>query len=499
LPNIQEILIKNDVNVETFFKNLPTPTYVWQKRKDDYILVDCNKILEKITNNEILGAIGMKASEYYRDNTKILRDLDQCVAKNKVLIKERQFFNREINEHQLLSLMYSFLPPDLVLIQIIDITNHKKIESMLLHSEKWYRLIAENAKDLFIIVNKKLRIEYVNKNPLFNIYGYTVKEMIGKKPIEFVHPEDREIFLKHVAFNLKSGSGMVQARLKHKRGNYIWTASTESLYKFKENDFKILIITRDISEQKKIEVTLKNSQERYQNAYEQLKFYKDLFVHDMNNIFQNISSSIQLSSQHVSKNYYNREELNKFLKIARNSAIRGSKLLSNIYYLTDTETEITNVYPLDVIEVLHRSVSLIKTAFLSSNIDIQIISLFKYLEINANQLLQEIFDNILINAINHNLNLKIKIVIRLSKIYREGINYLKVEFMDNGVGIPDSYKTQIFQERKGELRYKKGMGFGLSLVKKIVDSFKGKIWVEDKIKGDHSKGSNFILFIPTVR
>jgi signal transduction histidine kinase len=40
------------------------------------------------------------------------------------------------------------------------------------------------------------------------------------------------------------------------------------------------------------------------------------------------------------------------------------------------------------------------------------------------------------------------------------------------------------------------MGLGLSLVKKIIDSYKGQIWVEDKIKGDFTKGSNFIILIP---
>ena len=40
------------------------------------------------------------------------------------------------------------------------------------------------------------------------------------------------------------------------------------------------------------------------------------------------------------------------------------------------------------------------------------------------------------------------------------------------------------------------MGIGLSLVKTIIDSYEGKIWVEDKVKGDYTKGSNFILLIP---
>ena len=40
------------------------------------------------------------------------------------------------------------------------------------------------------------------------------------------------------------------------------------------------------------------------------------------------------------------------------------------------------------------------------------------------------------------------------------------------------------------------MGLGLSLVYKIVHSFNGKIWVEDRVEGDYTKGSKFIILIP---
>jgi len=40
------------------------------------------------------------------------------------------------------------------------------------------------------------------------------------------------------------------------------------------------------------------------------------------------------------------------------------------------------------------------------------------------------------------------------------------------------------------------MGFGLSVAKRVINKCKGKIWVEDKISGDYSKGSNFIILIP---
>lgn len=42
----------------------------------------------------------------------------------------------------------------------------------------------------------------------------------------------------------------------------------------------------------------------------------------------------------------------------------------------------------------------------------------------------------------------------------------------------------------------KGMGFGLSIVKKILKSYNGQIWVENKVEGDYTQGSNFVLLIP---
>jgi len=50
----------------------------------------------------------------------------------------------------------------------------------------------------------------------------------------------------------------------------------------------------------------------------------------------------------------------------------------------------------------------------------------------------------------------------------------------------------IFKRGNRELKGSKG----LSLVKKILKNYKGKIWVEDKVKGDYSKGSKFVLLIP---
>jgi signal transduction histidine kinase len=116
----------------------------------------------------------------------------------------------------------------------------------------------------------------------------------------------------------------------------------------------------------------------------------------------------------------------------------------------------------------------------------------------GSDLLEIVFDNILNNAIKHNKNATIEIKIKISKQERTHVNYLKIEFLDNGKGVSDTRKEIIFNRGKREIKNIYGMGLGLSLLKKIIETYNGEIWVEDRVKGDYLKGSNFILLIPEV-
>ncbi len=42
------------------------------------------------------------------------------------------------------------------------------------------------------------------------------------------------------------------------------------------------------------------------------------------------------------------------------------------------------------------------------------------------------------------------------------------------------------------------MGIGLSLVKKIIESYHGKIWVKNRIENDYRQGIYFIIVILEV-
>jgi len=107
-----------------------------------------------------------------------------------------------------------------------------------------------------------------------------------------------------------------------------------------------------------------------------------------------------------------------------------------------------------------------------------------------------VFENLLSNSVKYNENPFVKILIKISKVEKNENKYVKMEFIDNGIGISDSKKKIIFLKGYADYKGGKGMGLGLALVKKIINSYHGEIWVEDKIKGDYTKGSNFIIIIP---
>lgn len=77
----------------------------------------------------------------------------------------------------------------------------------------------------------------------------------------------------------------------------------------------------------------------------------------------------------------------------------------------------------------------------------------------------------------------------------DNTQYIKFEFNDYGIGVSDEGKKRLFEKSYSEDISKPGMGIGLSIVKKIVDNYGGKIWVEDRVEGNFTKGSNFVVML----
>ncbi len=252
---------------------------------------------------------------------------------------------------------------------------------------------------------------------------------------------------------------------------------------------------KDATEHQHAEQELRKSEKLYREAYERAELFKDVFTHDINNIFHNIKSSAELISLLKAKSG-SLDNLDEFFQIIDNQIDRGVKLINNVQKLSKLEESEIILRNVDVYEVLDEAIQFAHKSAQDKELDIQIDKKNPNLSVKANEFLLDVFENIMHNAIKYNQNQPIKIQINICKMENSKNSYILMEFMDNGIGITDGNKQMIFQKGYKKDSHVRGMGIGLSLVKKIIESYNGKIWVENRIKDDYSQGSNFIIEIP---
>jgi len=103
--------------------------------------------------------------------------------------------------------------------------------------------------------------------------------------------------------------------------------------------------------------------------------------------------------------------------------------------------------------------------------------------------LERILSNLVSNAIKY-MNRSGKIVLGV----RRKKNGLQIDVLDNGIGVPDSEQSKIFQAfyqvNNPERHYKKGIGLGLSIVKRTVELMNGHL----KFRSTWGKGCCFSIY-----
>jgi len=384
-----------------------------------------------------------------------------------------------------------------------EITKIKQTAKLLKESEKRYHYLFESSPYSIGIFDLDGNLLDCNKATNMFLSKHKLEDdIIGKNYREFwsYHEKDKPViplFEKIFEKIIKDEKNLIFEFPIHRSiGDKLWVSAIASLSKIGKETV-IQLIIQDITKRKNTEQKLKQSEIKYREAYNSINFYKDIFTHDINNIFQNIQSSVELFTLNVQGDI-NLDKDDEWLEIIRNQVKRGTDLVSNIRRLSEIEDHKPLLKKIEIIEVLNELKNNLLKIYKKRKIIIQIQCDYKKLFVKTNELLRVVFENIMINSILHNQNPLIEIIIKISKVFKDGIYYLKLEFVDNGIGILPEMKEKIFQRGYDEKKDKTGLGLGLTLVKKIIETYNGQIWVEDRVEGEYTKGSNFILLIPEV-
>ena len=263
-----KLLRKSEERLRTQYQNIPIPTYTWQRAGEDFILVDYNKAGATMTSGAISDLKGVKANELYNDQPEIIADFSHCFDKRTVLKKEMSYRLKTTGEDKHLAVSYAFVPPDLVQVHTEDITSRKQAEIELRESEERFRRLVETMRDGLGVQDENGLITYVNERAC-ELSGFSRDELIGRPAVDLIDEPFQKMFAEEFSRRRKGKSSSYEITWRRKDGSKLPAIMASTPVFDSEGKFRgsFGIIT-DITQRKRAEEALRESEERYRGIVE---------------------------------------------------------------------------------------------------------------------------------------------------------------------------------------------------------------------------------------
>ncbi|MFN8285339.1 MAG: ATP-binding protein [Chitinophagales bacterium] len=377
------------------------------------------------------------------------------------------------------------------LAQYILIRYRFAIEERLMDSEQKYRLLAEHSFDLICVHSADGTLEFASPS-IKRLFGYEPEELIGRKPYEITHPDDKYIIR---ALNLKvpnhhSIQHPIQYRLRHKNGTYIWIETIFVPLQSEDGETGVVLSqTRDIRRSKNYQLQLEERTHELERSNADLETFAFVSSHDMQEPLRMIANYMQLLKRKYSGKLD--AEADEYIEFANKGAINLSQLIKDLLSysrITRTELNRTRISMKELVNEVTRSVQL---ELQEKNAVVEVEELCEA-EVDRNLMLL-VIQNLILNAIKYNNSGAPTISISCEK--KEGeVIYC---FADNGIGIDPKHQQRIFEpfHRLHTKAEYPGTGLGLSTCKKIIERHGGKIWIDSTA----NKGSKFYFSLPRCK
>ncbi len=212
--------------------------------------------------------------------------------------------------------------------------------------------------------------------------------------------------------------------------------------------------------------------------------------HDLRNPLVTIKGFLGMLEKDLRENREDRIQ-SDFQRIG-GAAEKMGELLSDLLELSRIGRIINPPEEVDLVKLAHEAIETLDAHIRSTNVKV-IISPDLPVIFGDHVRLREVLENLIDNAAKYTESQPDPVVEIGARIQNgEQIIFVK----DNGIGIEPKYQTRIFSLFEKLNPTSEGTGIGLALIKRIIETHGGRIWVESEGLG---KGSTFCFTIPDGR
>ena len=115
----------------------------------------------------------------------------------------------------------------------------------------------------------------------------------------------------------------------------------------------------------------------------------------------------------------------------------------------------------------------------------------------SNRFLKDVFSCVIGNAIRHSTG-PLNIRMTVTRQFVDNWAYYRVAVEDDGKGMPDEVKYALFSSEPGDVAVVKDYGLQLYIVSSLACCCGSKVCVEDRVSGEPTKGSRFVIWLPAA-
>ena len=321
------------------------------------------------------------------------------------------------------------------------------------------------------------------------IIGFTLAEL---EPIsiatwmKFSHPDDlkksEELLQQH--FNGESDYYECECRMRHKNGNWVWVQDRGKVIS-RTRDGKPLMMMGthlDITERKTAALTLQQK-----NA--EMEEFVYIVSHDLKSPLVTMKSFLSVLREDMQAD--NQDMISEDVSYIEGAAAKMDQLLEALleYSRVGHSDQPATIRSLD--DLIDSSLDAVAGSLRKQQIEINRDPV--PLQLYGDQLrLGQIWQNLIENAVKY-MGDQPRPRIEIGAEEEGGEVFFFVR--DNGIGVAPEHQQRIFGMFDQLQRGNDGIGLGLALVKKIVECYQGRIWVESAGTG---QGSCFYFTLPAA-
>ena len=368
-----------------------------------------------------------------------------------------------------------------------DITQRKKTEDALRESERWFQTIGDAAMDGIMAINSVGKIIYCNRAGE-QILGCATYEPVGQEFASFF-PDGagrdamyRQLNEMQRNANIEMEPYVIESSLLSKKGQIVPVEVAMSIAKMHGEPHLISII-RDITERRIKDEQNQQLMTRLASANTELRDFAFVVSHDLKAPLRAISSL----ATWISQDYADKldEDGKDQLELLVQRVGRMGKLIDGILEYSRIGRVTEKFAKIDLQQTLSDIVDILTPP---EHITVTIQPNMPVLMAEPTRIGQ-LFQNLLSNAIKYNDKPQGLITVTCED---KGDSW-QFEITDNGPGIPEKDYERVFQifqtvKPRDEVD---STGVGLTVVKKIINTLQGKIWIDSKL-GEYTTFS-FIL------